>query len=184
MKNAIPDEIITLYGTVAISRIATATTKAHLAKMPEVQKTLSKIKNEDIEEYMKKANPLDDFDVENGGIDEEFEDFMRKGFEMLIPDFGSLRPAIPLPIPPLPPHVILCARILSALARSRSERRIQAQSAERLQALVDGLSRNPHPLIVLLAALFKAALQEVQDRLAELDALIAGLRLSAVMNDC
>ncbi len=180
MKEVIPKELVTLYGTMAISRIATVQTNAKLDAMPDVLEMLKKVSND--KTPIKKIS-INDLDVENGGMDDEFDDFMRAGFEQLIPGFGRLRPR-PFPVPTLPPGVILCGKILRGLSQVRDERAVQQQAADDLSKIIDAFSKTAHPLIILFAALFKAALKEVQERLEELDRLIAGLIRSAILNNC
>lgn len=180
MKETIPNELVALYGTIAISRIATVRTNATLTAMPEVQEALNKVSKDT---NTPKKISLSDFDVENGGMDQEYEDFMTAGFETLIPAPGGMKPR-PFPIPRLPEGVRICGKILRGLRIAEDEREVQREAAEKLQALVNALSKSSHPLVLLFAALFKAALQEVQDRLQELNDLITALRRSAAANDC
>ena len=180
MKNTIPSELVTLYGTIAISRIATVQTNNMLKAMPDVGEVLKKVKDAKNTPQTKSIN---DLDVENGGMGQEFEDFMTAGFETLVPGAGDFKQK-PFPIFDIPDSVRICGRILRGLNQAREEREIQQDAAEKLEALVSALEKNAHPLVVLFAALFKAALQEVQNRLQELDDLIAGLLRSGAANDC
>ncbi|MBD3663246.1 hypothetical protein [Sulfitobacter aestuariivivens] len=177
-KNAvIPLEIVTLFGTVAVSRIAAMKTKAVLDQMPDVRKALDQLPKE-----RGQTKSLGRFDVENGGMEDEFEEFMTHGFETLIPDFRN--PPTKFPVPEIPENVLLCARVLRALRDAVEEQRIQREAVEDLQSLVDGLGSSAHPLIQIFVALFKAGLSEAQARLDELNDLIAGLIRTANNNDC
>lgn len=175
MSQQFPDEIIDLYGTMAVSRIATARTKAVYATMPKFADALKTRPP-----AQSKQISIDDLDVENGGMDDEFEDFMREGFEGLIPGGPTGKPFPPIPLPPPDP----CGQIRRALATANEELATQLEQQARLQALVDALGKSAHPLIVIFAALFKLALEEVSQRVQDLIAEVALWTTLGNQNDC
>ncbi|NOR64265.1 MAG: hypothetical protein GQ535_17485 [Rhodobacteraceae bacterium] len=116
-------------------------------------------------------------------MDQEFEDFMTDGFESVVPGFGGWT-VKPFPVPIIPDSVLRCVKILRALNTAREDRKLQQEAADKLEQLVNALGENAHPLIILFAALFKYGLQEVQDRVQELDDLIDGLMRSGFAEGC
>ncbi|MEO9875756.1 MAG: hypothetical protein ABJM26_22795 [Anderseniella sp.] len=179
MKNPIPEEIIALYGTIAVSRIARKKTKMTLEKLPKVQKILKKSS----QTKTKMAKSIADFDVESGGMSDEFEDFMREGFLCLIPDEDCPDPD-KWRGPDLPPGAFICAEIRIHAENLLEEFAIQSQVEQQLEMLVAALDTNSHPLIQLFAVIFKTSLEQTQERLEEIGREFASLVQAAEDNDC
>jgi len=179
MKYPIPEEVIELYGIMAVSKIARKKTKLRQNKLPKVLEALKKRSGDS----GKAAKTLANFDVETGGMSDEFEDFMREGFLCLIPDEDCPDPA-KWPGPDFTPPDLTCAQIRIAADDLLEEHSIHLQAAQRLRVLVDALDKNAHPIIIILAALFKAALEDAEARMAEIAQDFADLVQSAEVNGC
>ena|GEM_PF-2115647 len=181
MKHIVPDEVIDLYGIIATSKILTARTEATYAQLPAVAEIIEKARSS----RGQKRYSLSDFDVENAGDEDAIQDWLYEGF--LGPDdLGGIKKP-PAEIIEIPPELIrerVCGQLRAAYWSAWFAFRGHAENAERLERLVSKLKKNAHPLVQIFAALFKAALQDAQEKMQQLGAEMEALRDQARSADC
>jgi hypothetical protein len=182
MKHVIPDEIISLYGILAVSRLSAKNAEEALSKLPDVVEVLEKT---DTTKSVKARISISDLDVENSGYEDELQDWLYKDFENLIPKWPpKTKPVPPIADIPTIPNDTLCDRIRGRLFATILEIRTQTELAEGLETLIEGFGKNAHPLVQIFAALFKVGLAEVRDRIATLEIRQSRLQLQSDILGC
>ncbi|MDJ0639292.1 MAG: hypothetical protein QNJ20_10680 [Paracoccaceae bacterium] len=175
MKNFLPNEAIDAFGAAALARQAAVQLEALMKRTPELAKILDNSKGVKAESQ---SNP---FDVEISGDEDEIQEWLTEGF-LTIDDIGDIgKPIFPMPdLPPRDP----CDAIQAALRSAVINLAVQQRTVDQLQSLVDGLGKNPNPIVVIFAALFKGMLEEataVRNQAAE---LVGDLRAEARRQGC